>query len=62
MTPWVIKARQPGTAGDPPHRSQPGEEIQASGFLVLGCESSPHIDPLDWVGGGRVVMQKLCLA
>lgn len=62
MTPWVIKARQPETAGDPTIRNQPGEEIQAHGLLMPGCESSPHLDPLDWVGGDRIVMQKLCLA
>lgn len=62
MTTWVIEARQPETAGDPTNRNQPGEEIQAHGLLMPGCESSPHLDPLDWVGGDRVVMQKLCLA
>lgn len=62
MTSWVIKARQPETAGDPTNRNQPEEEIQAHELLMPGCESRPHLDPLDWVGGDRVVMQKLCLA
>lgn len=59
LTPWVIKTRQPGTAGDPPNKSAWGRN---TGPWTPGCESSPHITPLAWVGGDRVIMQKIWLA